>query len=59
MTRTRPRVTAFVRSPEKLPRDRPGLTVIQGSPGDVPALAQVMYAEAIGFDPMTIPQKAP
>ena len=35
-------VTAFVRSPQKLPRDRPGLTVIQGSPADVPALAQAM-----------------
>jgi putative NADH-flavin reductase len=35
-------VTAFVRSPQKLPQDRPGLTVIQGSPADVPALAQAM-----------------
>jgi putative NADH-flavin reductase len=35
-------VTAFVRSPQKLPRDRPGLTVIQGSPADVAALAQAM-----------------
>ena len=35
-------VTAFVRSPQKLPRDRPGLTVIQGSPADVPALAHAM-----------------
>jgi uncharacterized protein YbjT (DUF2867 family) len=35
-------VTAFVRSPQKLPKDRPGLTVIQGSPADVPALAQAM-----------------
>src|SRR5262245_25712079 len=35
-------VTAFVRSPEKLPRDRAGLTVIQGSPADVPAMAQAM-----------------
>jgi putative NADH-flavin reductase len=35
-------VTAFVRSPQKLPQDRPGLTVIQGSPADVPALAKAM-----------------
>ena len=35
-------VTAFVRSPRKLPKDRPGLTVIQGSPADVPALAEAM-----------------
>lgn len=35
-------VTAFVRSPQKLPRDRSGLTVIEGSPADVPALAQAM-----------------
>src|SRR3954451_13575462 len=35
-------VTAFVRSPQKLPQDRPGLTVIQGSPADVPALAHAM-----------------
>ena len=28
-------VTAFVRSPEKLPGDRPGLTVVQGSPADL------------------------
>ncbi len=35
-------VTAFVRSPQKLPQDRPGLTVIQGSPADVPALARAM-----------------
>ena len=35
-------VTAFVRSPQKLSRERPGLTVMQGSPGDVPALAQAM-----------------
>lgn len=35
-------VTAFVRSPQKLPKDRPGLTVIQGSPADVPAMAEAM-----------------
>jgi len=35
-------VTAFVRSPPKLPQDRTNLTVIQGSPADVPALAQAM-----------------
>ena len=35
-------VTAFVRSPQKLPQDRPGLTVIQGSPADIPAMAQAM-----------------
>ena len=35
-------VTAFVRSPPKLPHDRTNLTVIQGSPADVPALAQAM-----------------
>jgi putative NADH-flavin reductase len=35
-------VTAFVRTPQKLPQDRPGLTVIQGSPADVPAMAQAM-----------------
>ena len=35
-------VTAFVRSPQKLPQDRPGLTAIQGSPADVPALAHAM-----------------
>lgn len=35
-------VTAFVRSPQKLPRDRTGLTVIRGSPADVPALARAM-----------------
>src|SRR3954454_7062244 len=35
-------VTAFVRSPQKLPQDRAGLTVIQGSPADVPALAHAM-----------------
>ncbi len=35
-------VTAFARSPQKLPQDRPGLTVIQGSPADVPALAQAL-----------------
>src|SRR5690242_12584852 len=35
-------VAAFVRSPQKLPQDRPGLTVIQGSPADVPAPAQAM-----------------
>jgi putative NADH-flavin reductase len=35
-------VTAFVRSPQKLSQDRPGLTVIQGTPADVPALAQAM-----------------
>jgi len=35
-------VTAFVRSPQKLPQSRPGLTVIAGSPADVPALAQAM-----------------
>ncbi|MFO0615929.1 MAG: NAD(P)-binding oxidoreductase [Polyangiaceae bacterium] len=35
-------VTAFVRSPQKLPADRPGLTVIQGSPADVQALARAM-----------------
>ena len=35
-------VTAFVRSPQKLPQDRSGLTVIQGTPADVPALAQAM-----------------
>lgn len=35
-------VTAFVRSPQKLPQNRPGLTVVQGSPADVPALAQAM-----------------
>lgn len=35
-------VTAFVRSPQKLPQNRPGLTVIQGSPADVPAMAKAM-----------------
>jgi putative NADH-flavin reductase len=35
-------VTAFVRSPQKLPGARPGLTVIRGSPADVPALAQAI-----------------
>jgi putative NADH-flavin reductase len=35
-------VTAFVRSPQKLSQDRPGLAVLQGSPADVPALAQAM-----------------
>jgi putative NADH-flavin reductase len=35
-------VTAFVRSPQKLQADRPGLTVIQGSPADVPAMAKAM-----------------
>ena len=34
-------VTAFVRSPQKLAQ-RPGLTVIQGSPSDVPAMARAM-----------------
>ena len=42
-------VTAFVRSPQKLPRDRAGLTVIQGSPGDVPALAQAMAGHEVVF----------
>lgn len=35
-------VTAFVRSPQKLASDRPGLTVIQGSPSDVAAMAKAM-----------------
>ena len=36
-------VTAFVRSPPKLPKNhRTNLTVIQGSPADIPALAQAM-----------------
>jgi uncharacterized protein YbjT (DUF2867 family) len=35
-------VTAFVRTPQKLPQDRRGLTVIQGSPADVPAMARAM-----------------
>lgn len=35
-------VTAFVRSPDKLPGDRPSLTVIKGSPADVPAMARAM-----------------
>lgn len=35
-------VTAFVRSPQKLSSNRRGLTVIQGSPADVPAMAQAM-----------------
>jgi putative NADH-flavin reductase len=34
-------VTAFVRSPQKLSH-RPGLTVLQGSPADVPSMAQAM-----------------
>lgn len=36
------RVTAFVRAPQKLPLNRPGLTVIRGSPADVPSLARAM-----------------
>lgn len=35
-------VTAFVRSPQKLQGDRPGLTVIQGSPTDLSAMARAM-----------------
>lgn len=42
-------VTAFVRSPQKLPHNRPGLTVIQGSPADVPALAQAMAGHDVVF----------
>jgi putative NADH-flavin reductase len=42
-------VTAFVRSPEKLPGDRPGLTVVQGSPADVPALAAAMAGHDVVF----------
>lgn len=42
-------VTAFVRSPQKLPQDRPGLTVIQGSPSDVPAMARAMVGHDVVF----------
>ncbi|MDO9017187.1 MAG: SDR family oxidoreductase [Deltaproteobacteria bacterium] len=42
-------VTAFVRSPQKLPKDRPGLTVIQGSPSDVPAMARAMVGHDAVF----------
>lgn len=42
-------VTAFVRSPQKLPSDRPGLTVIQGSPADVPAMAKAMVGHDAVF----------
>lgn len=41
--------TAFVRSPQKLPHDRPGLTVIQGSPADVPAMARAMVGHDAVF----------
>lgn len=42
-------VTAFVRSPQKLPQDRAGLTVIQGSPADVPAMARAMVGHDVVF----------
>lgn len=42
-------VTAFVRSPQKLSENRPGLTVIQGSPADVPALARAMAGHDVVF----------
>src|SRR3954469_18165569 len=35
-------VTAFVRSPEKLPTGATGLSVVQGTPGDIPAMARAM-----------------
>jgi putative NADH-flavin reductase len=42
-------VTAFVRSPQKLPHDRAGLTVIQGSPADVDAMARAMTGHDVIF----------
>ena len=48
-------VTAFVRSPQKLPQDRPGLTVIQGSPADVPAMAQAMAGHDAVFSVLAPP----
>ena len=42
-------VTAFVRSPQKLPSDRPGLTVVQGSPSDVAAMAAAMAGHDVVF----------
>jgi putative NADH-flavin reductase len=48
-------VTAFVRSPQKLPPDRPGLTVIQGSPADVPALSQAMAGHDVVFSALAPP----
>ncbi|MBM4781447.1 MAG: SDR family oxidoreductase [Archangiaceae bacterium] len=41
-------VTAFVRSPQKL-SPRPGLTVLQGSPADVPAMARAMVGHDAVF----------
>jgi putative NADH-flavin reductase len=35
-------VTAFVRSPRKLPGERSGLTVVEGSPADVAAMSRAM-----------------
>ena len=42
-------VTAFVRSPQKLNHDRPGLTVMEGSPADVPAMARAMAGHDVVF----------
>lgn len=42
-------VTAFVRSPRKLPHDRSGLTVVEGSPSDVAAMAQAMAGHDVVF----------
>lgn len=42
-------VTAFVRSPGKLNPDRPGLSIIQGSPADVRAMAEAMAGHDVVF----------
>lgn len=42
-------VTAFVRSPQKLPQDRAGLTVVQGDPANISAMAKAMAGHDVVF----------
>lgn len=42
-------VTAFARSPQKLPQDRAGLTVVQGDPSNVAAMAKAMVGHDVVF----------
>ena len=42
-------VTAFVRSPEKMAAGRPGLRIVEGSPGDVDGMARAMAGQDAVF----------